>query len=132
MKPLVLPRDNLPIGYVTWAARLRDGTWRTEYVHGEDDVFAQVSFDTIASRDDVDLVELLPFLEHDHRSPCVLMLQPGERVVKKWIRTFQVVLQTGRQCEGSVIDCFTILSDLPINHFYLADGTLIVTTKQDI
>lgn len=129
-----ITEDHRPLGHSTWVAVFRDGTVLYEFAPiGEDGMAApQVSFDRVAERDDVHEVHLVPFAQGDVRSYVKIAVQPGEKVKKKWIRTF--VMQSDDpsiQGEQAVIDAFVLVTDKPVNHFMFANGAMLITTEDE-
>ncbi len=124
-----ITEDRRPLGHATWVAVFRDGSSLFEF--GPDNA-PQVSFDRVAERDDVAEVHLIPFMQGDVRSYIKINVQPGERVEKKWIRTFTVNSDDPNvQGEHPVIDAFTLVSDKPIRHFMFANGSMLITTEEE-
>lgn len=123
-RTITINNERRPLGIYTWVATLRDGAQLIEFETGQ----GQLSFDIVACRDDVTEVTLIPIKDgHPH---ITIDIRPGERVEKKWIRTFQVNLDTHEQSEFEVVDAFRLISNKIINHFFV-DGVMIVTTRDE-
>lgn len=114
-----------PRGAYTWVASCRDGTQLIEWETG----CAEVSFDRVAERDDVAQVDLIPITDGYMR--ICLVVQPGEHVAKKWVRTYSIDIDTHEQTEAPVIDTFVLLSDKPVYHHCHQPGVMVITTNPE-
>ena len=129
-----ITEDRRPIGHSTWVAVFRDGSVLFEFAPANEagEFPPQVSFDRVAERDDVAEVHLVPFMQGDVRSYVKIAVQPGERVEKKWIRTFTMQSDDPSvKGEHPVIDAFALISDKPIRHFMFANGAMLITTEDE-
>jgi hypothetical protein len=129
---MTITPENRPMGYYTWVAVLRNGTTIHEF---DDNGDPQKSVDLLVGLD-VSEFHLIPFIPDQPRSYIRLDVAPGQRVVKKWIRSFQHGLDRAQDSqELPVIDAFALIDDSgyddPVWHYCFPDGSLLVTTKSE-
>ena len=129
-----LSEDRRPLGNVTWLALFRDGTVLYEFGSADEagNLPPQVSFDRVAERADVAEVHLVPFLPDTRRGYVKIVVQPGERVVKKWVRTHIMLSDdpTVRN-ELPIIDAFSLISEKKVNFYWYASNDMMIITTHD-
>lgn len=126
-RTITIDETRQPLGAYTWVATLRDGTQLIEWETDK----PQLSFDIVACRDDVAEVAIIYCHKYILGTAMRIVVQPGERVTKKWIRTFHLNLDTQEQSEYPVVDTAQLITDKPIYHHCMPDGMIVVTTNPE-
>lgn len=103
----------------TWLAVLRDGTQIAEF-SGQNRISVEIL-------QDIDVAELHLLPNNGTAVRIIVRARPGERIEKKWICGVSFDMETGDYIELPVVESFTLISSLPVNHFFL-NNELIVTT----
>jgi hypothetical protein len=127
---MTIDKDSRPLGYYSWVAILRNGSAVYEYINNE----PQKSVNVLRSLDVAEF-HLVPFLPDQPRSYIRLDVAPGQRIVKKWIRTFQQGMDRVQDtAELPVIDAFGLADSqgqVAVWHYAFPDGSILVTTNSE-
>lgn len=127
---MTITPDNRPIGYYTWVAVLRDGTAIHEYLDDQ----PQQSVDVLKDLD-VSEFHLIPFIPDQPRSYIRLDVAPNQRIVKKWIRSFQQGMDRAQDTmELPVIDAFGLADEggnVAVWHYAFPDGSMLISTNAE-
>lgn len=127
---MTITPDNRPLGYYTWVAVLRDGTAIHEFLEGQ----PQQSIEVVKDLDVAEL-HLIPFIPDQPRSYIRIDVAPGQRIVKKWIRSFQQGMDRAQDTiELPVIDAFGLADsegNIAVWHYAFPDGSMLVSTNPE-